>query len=110
MARKAHLLFSLIVFCSINCKNNKEDAATVSSLLVDTTMIPKDTILINQPTLQLNNGVYFLDEKPFSGYIKENYDPKRLKSIGSYWQGKQEGSTLTFYENGKNRDNRSYKN
>jgi antitoxin component YwqK of YwqJK toxin-antitoxin module len=110
MVQKAHLLFSLIVFCSINCKNNKEDATTVSSLLVDTTMIPKDTILVNQANLQLNNGVYFWDKKPFSGYIKENYDEKRLKSIGSYWQGKQEGTTLTFYENGKNRDNRSYKN
>jgi hypothetical protein len=36
----------------------------------------KDTILITNANLKLNNGIYFFNSKPYSGYIKENAYPR----------------------------------
>jgi antitoxin component YwqK of YwqJK toxin-antitoxin module len=110
MAQKARLLFKIIlvlVFLT-NCQNHKEKEQKSFSLLVDTSMIPKDTIHLDNKNLRLDNGIYHLNTKPFSGYIKELYN-KQLISLGSFRNGKQEGETKTFFPNGKLKDSRSYK-
>jgi antitoxin component YwqK of YwqJK toxin-antitoxin module len=111
MAQKARLLFKVILVLGLltNCQDDKEKGPKSFSLLVDTSKIPKDTILLTNKNLILENGVYYFDKKPFSGYIKEMYHEKLLLSIGSYWNGKQEGITKTFFPNGKLKDSRSYK-
>jgi antitoxin component YwqK of YwqJK toxin-antitoxin module len=110
MAQKAHSLFKIIfalIFLA-NCQNHKEKEQKSFSLLVDTSIIPKDTIQLDDKNLKLDNGVYFLNTKLFSGYIKEIYH-NQIVSVGSYWNGKQEGITKTFFPIGKLKDCRSYK-
>jgi antitoxin component YwqK of YwqJK toxin-antitoxin module len=77
---------------------------------VDVSQIPKDTIFSNSQSLKLQNGVYYYDNKPFSGYIKSTYNSNILQSIGSYLQGKQHGTTQTFFTNGKLETERNYRN
>jgi antitoxin component YwqK of YwqJK toxin-antitoxin module len=107
MAQKVHLLFKLIlsVYFLISCE---EKDSKSFSFAIDTPMIPKDTILIKNKDLKLDNGVFYLNHKPFSGYIKEVYN-KQTVSLGSYLNGKQEGITKTFYLNKKLKDSRNYK-
>ena len=76
---------------------------------VDVSVIPGDTISMNKPELRLDNGIYYLKEKPFSGFIKAEYENNKIKSIGTYYLGKQHGITKTYYITGQLRDSRSYK-
>jgi hypothetical protein len=98
-----------ILFC-LSCTVNKKEE-TVSAVFeeVDISKIPMDTVSSIDPILRLDNGIYFYNNKPFSGFIKEVYENGVLKSIGSYYHGMQHGLTKTFYPNGKERDTRSYK-
>jgi antitoxin component YwqK of YwqJK toxin-antitoxin module len=114
MAQKAHSLFKIIfalIFLA-NCQNHKEKEQKSFPFLVDTTMIPKDTIVVKSnvsiSNLKLDNGIYYLNKKAYSGYIKEVFN-QQIMSIGSYLNGKQEGETKTFFPNGKLKDSRSYK-
>ena len=95
MAQKEHLLFKLtfliVYIFSFGCSQPKEQK-------VDLSQIPHDTIVLNNARLKLQNGVYYLGSKPYSGFIKEEYATKTLKSIGSYFQGKQHGLTNLFSE------------
>lgn len=77
---------------------------------VDVSQIPKDTIFSNSQSLKLQNGVYYRDNKPFSGYIKSLYQSTLVQSIGSYLKGKQHGITKTFFPNGKLETERNYMN
>jgi antitoxin component YwqK of YwqJK toxin-antitoxin module len=109
MAQKARLLFKVFVVL-ISIISCKEKDPVSFSLHIDTSMIPKDTIVMNNKNLTLENGIYLLNKKVFSGFLKEMYHEKQVQSIGSYLNGKQEGTTSTFYPNGKPKDIRSYKN
>ena len=115
MALKEHLLIRLIIFGSIafgyyNCTNNKKEGETISSsFTVDTVSIPLDTILSSASNLKLEKGIYYLNNLPFSGYIKENYDNNSIKLIGGFYNGMQHGQSVSFYLNGKQRDIRMYR-
>ena len=87
MAQKEHSLFNKIILLALICffaacsDIKKEEEKTTSSFFVDTTLIPNDTVLVNAENLKLDNGVYYLNNKPFSGYDKKllskwdgNYD------------------------------------
>jgi antitoxin component YwqK of YwqJK toxin-antitoxin module len=117
MVRKEHLRSRVIrhsctlgILLCLGCAVNKKEE-TISAVFgeVDTSQIPTDTISSRDSILRLDNGIYFYNNKPFSGFIKEVYENEALKSIGSYYQGMQHGITRTFYRNGKARDSRSYK-
>jgi antitoxin component YwqK of YwqJK toxin-antitoxin module len=98
-----------LMFYLISCANkNNERVPSPVSLIIDTSQIPKDTVLLEK--LKLDNGIYYLNNKSFSGYIKAQYNSNQTSSIGAYLNGKQEGVTTTFYPSGKMRDSRSYKN
>jgi antitoxin component YwqK of YwqJK toxin-antitoxin module len=118
MAQRERLLFKQIafvaaLFCFFSCTNfntnKKVEAITSASFFVDTTGIPKDSILSTTPGLKLDNGLYLLNNKPFSGCIKDLYENKQARMIAGYLNGMQHGNTVTFYEDGKLRDSRSYK-
>jgi antitoxin component YwqK of YwqJK toxin-antitoxin module len=110
MAPKALSVFNVIfaIISLSSCQNNKEKESNPFSLLIDISMIPKDTIRMDIKNLKLDNGVYYLNQKAFSGFIEE-LDSKKTISMGSYLNGKQEGITKTYYPNRAIRDNRSYK-
>jgi antitoxin component YwqK of YwqJK toxin-antitoxin module len=102
------ITFTAIICCFISCTNTKKEGEiTSSSFFVDTSFIPKDTVLSDK--LTLDNGVYYLNNKPFSGYRKELYTNNKESFVGSYLNGMQHGTTLTYFKNGKLRDSRAYK-
>jgi antitoxin component YwqK of YwqJK toxin-antitoxin module len=90
-------------------KKDKEGEVASSSFFVDTTLIPKDTVLATASNLKLDNGIYYLENRPFSGYIKEQYPNNTLSLIASYWKGMQHGTTTSYYPNGQLRFVRMYK-
>ena len=101
------IIICLLIFNS--CDNKKEKVVSNIFEKVDVTQIPKTTIFKNDSSLKLNNGVYYVGSKPYSGFIKEIYTTDTLKWIGSYFNGKQHGSTKAFFENGKLESERNYK-
>ncbi len=115
MVQKAHLLFNkmilLALVCSLAACNNikKEEGKTSSSFFVDTTLIPNDTVLANAENLKLDNGIYYLSNKPFSGYVKSNY-PNHMGTItAGYLSGMQHGISTSYYPDGKIMFIRTYK-
>lgn len=110
---KSFLSTCIIFICCftlLSCGKKKEEVVNNIFEKVDISQIPNTTIYQNDSTLKLVNGVYYLLEKPYSGFIKELYSNDTLKKIGSYLQGRQHGTTKTFFDNGKLRDERNYKN
>lgn len=104
--------FFVFIFCLVNfigCNETKQNVESNVFEKVDVSQIPNNTIYINDSSLKLNNGVYFYGGKPYSGLIKEIYTTDTLKFIGYYFEGKQQGSTKTFFENGKLETERNYK-
>ncbi len=76
---------------------------------IDVTSIPADTIDATSPTLVLKNGLYYQDQQPFSGSVRERFVDGRVKRVASYAHGMQHGVTRTFYASGSARDVRSYR-
>lgn len=115
MEQKERLLFRFIVFavivaCFFNCTRNKKKGEVISpSFLVDTVLIPLDTVLSTANNLKLDNGIFYLNNLVFSGYIKENYPNYSIKLIGSFYKGMQHGKSVSYYPNGKTRDIRMYR-
>ena len=100
----------VIAVLTTNCNKKEEDEGGLpSSLLVTVTAIPKDTILITNANLKLNNGIYFFNSKPYSGYIKEMHAPDQVKCIFSFLNGQQQGLSLVYFVDGKLKESRSYK-
>lgn len=68
---------------------------------MDTTLIPHDTVLVGTENLKLDNGVYYLSNKPFSGYVKSDYpkwnmpDANSFHKIRAFSLVDQEGATFT---------------
>jgi hypothetical protein len=103
-------VFLIVCVFNFGCSQPKEGKTINSFEQVDVSQIPNDTILQNSSTLSLQNGVYYIGSKPYSGFIKDVYETDTLKSIGSYFQGKQHGTTKTFFPNGKLETKRNYRN
>lgn len=101
--------FLVLVFCTDCTTKRPRETAPKTPDQVDVSRIPNDTILETNQALKLENGIYYLQSKPFSGFIKSTYETGRLQSIGSYYEGKQHGITRTFYASGQLRDVRNYR-
>lgn len=115
MVQKEPLLFKLniviliaIVFLSCN-KTKKEEVVSPSSLIVDISKIPCYVISSENKKLKLVNGIVYLNNKVFSGFVKESYNPNQVKSIFCFLNGRQHGETKTFFLNGKLKESRTYK-
>jgi antitoxin component YwqK of YwqJK toxin-antitoxin module len=54
------------------------------------------------------NGVFYRDGQPYSGFIRETYDGRTVKLVSVYL-GMRHGLTTTFYPDGNLRDVRSYR-
>jgi antitoxin component YwqK of YwqJK toxin-antitoxin module len=104
------LLFTVIVFFLTGCfggLKSKEEEIISSSFFVDTSLIPKDTVLSEK--IKLVNGICYLNSMPFSGYRIEWYPNKNLSRVAGYLNGMQHGITRTYFEDGRLRDSRAYK-
>ena len=114
MAQKelSQIKFSYLILCIfiLGCSHQKDNKVKIISKVIAFSQIPNDTILQNSASLKLKNGVYYKDNKSYSGYIKEIYLSDTLKSIGSYFNGLQHGITMTLFSNGKLATLRNYNN
>ena len=115
MVPKAPLLFSTImllalVYTMAACNTPQTEEQTTSSFLfVDTSVIPHDTVLANAPNLVLDNGIYYLDKQPFSGYVKSDYPNNMGAMVAGYLHGMQHGLSTAYYPDGKLMSERMYK-
>lgn len=118
MALKEHSRFNLTLVCWLlillflaGCTGKPvPEESEKPGAPVAISKIPADTIWESNQALTLDNGIYYLRGKPFSGFIKSSYETNQLKRIGSYLAGKQHGTTKTFYPNGNRQDERNYRN
>jgi hypothetical protein len=95
----------VILICAVlttNC-NKRRRRAVCLRLYSYSYCNSKDTILITNANLKLNNGIYFFS-KPYSGYIKEIW----TKLNAFFLNGQQQGLSLVYFVDGKLK-NLSYK-
>ena len=115
MVQKERLLFKFVIVIllaifTVSCnKTNKEEVVRTSSLLVDVSKIPSDTVSSENKKIKLDNGIVYFDNKVFSGFVKESYDPTKVKAVFCFLNGKQHGETKSYFLNGKLKDSRTYK-
>ncbi len=93
----------------VGCTASGGEDQSPPSLTVDASMVPADTVAVDEVGLSLDNGIYLLNGTPYSGYVAEKYEDGTTKSVRSLLNGQQHGVSSTFYANGKIRDRRSYK-
>ncbi len=116
METKEHsrIKFAFLLVCVFNfgCSHPKAKEVKITNAFekVDVSQITNDTIFQTNPNLSLQNGVYYLCGKPYSGFIQDVCETNHIKIIGSYLQGKQHETTNTFFPNGKLETQRNYKN
>ncbi len=113
MGTKALLLINIIA-CSLcllveSCHTRTCNKGEYNFEKVDLSKINLDTISTTHYKLTLQNGVYYLDTTPYSGFITVKSPSGNLKSIGSYYRGRQQGATKTFFANGQLETIRNYR-
>lgn len=115
MVQKERILFKFVIVIllaifTVSCnKTNKEEVVRTSSLLVDVSKIPRDTISSKNKKIKLDNGIVYFDNTVFSGFVKESYSPTQVKAVFCFLNGKQHGETKSYFLNGKLKDSRTYK-
>lgn len=115
MGQKERLLFKtycFIIFAVVisSCKKTTKLAdINTASLVIDVSKIPHDTISSEDKNLKLDNGVVYLNNKVYSGFVKEKYSPTKVKAIFCFLNGLQHGVTISYFNNGKLKDSRAYK-
>lgn len=97
-----------ILIVSCNTQNGEKDI-TSSSSYMDTTHIPNDTVLSSDKDLKLDNGIYYINNNPYAGHIKELDENGNVKMVSGYWQGMQHGESHSYYPDGKTKDIRLYR-
>ncbi|MFP5041731.1 toxin-antitoxin system YwqK family antitoxin [Parasediminibacterium sp. JCM 36343] len=99
------------IMCSCNHSSNQNKESVIAkSYLVDTSVIPRDTVFVTDKNVSRVNGLYQYKNNPFSGIIKELYDNGKVKKQLSVYQGMLHGTYRSYYEDGKPWEIRSYKN
>jgi antitoxin component YwqK of YwqJK toxin-antitoxin module len=114
MVLKAHLLFRFTLILSIinllvSCSGKIEEEPVSSSFIQDTIAIPTDTTLTSSKALKLENGIYYYNNQPWSGYIKGLYPTGAVQYIGGVYKGKQHGVAVSYYPGGELQDKRQYR-
>lgn len=99
-------VFLFLLACS---QAPKKQESKLVYLPVDASVIPKDTLNASNPQIVVKNGVYFFQNKPFSGFIMSFYENQKKQQVMSFWQGKLHGVSKSFYPNGKLKEERNYK-
>jgi hypothetical protein len=94
----------MVIAVLTNCNKRKKRRRRFAFVFTRYSYNSKDTILITN-TLKLNNGIYFFNSKPYSGYIKEILNQVKCILV---LNGQQQGLSLVYFVDGKLK-NRSYK-
>jgi len=70
--------------------------------------IPGNRVLKTDSLLRLKNGFWFYSDTLYSGAIADYFPSKQLKTIGTFYKGKEEGWYHSFYPDGTKESNRYY--
>lgn len=81
-------IFSVLLF---SCAGKRDTAGTNMSAL---------TLSASDPALHFQNGSLYYGDRLFSGNTQEKYSTGKVKSKAEFRNGKENGITETFYENG----------
>ncbi len=116
MGLRGLLLFNVIVdaviiafLVAFGLPNLGKESLTPDFGTVDVSQIAKDTVSWDNPGLKLENGIFYLTGKPFSGFIQKKHENESVSSVESFLDGMQHGVSKSFYPDGKLRDSRTYK-
>ena len=99
-------LINISIFLLFSCNN--EHAEMPINKAVQSISIPDVTVLSTNHLLQLKNGIWYFKDSLFSGTIKTLYPSQSIKSIQSFFKGKEEGWLETFYPDGLHETKRFY--
>ncbi|AWW00264.1 toxin-antitoxin system YwqK family antitoxin [Arcticibacterium luteifluviistationis] len=104
-AKKAILFVCLV--CFFACSKGKENQEF--DYTINTEDIPQDTVYFSNPSVSYVNGLYYLDQKKFSGILYRELKGYDVKTYSSVLNGMLHGPFRSFYKNGKPYEVRNYK-
>jgi hypothetical protein len=109
---KAHYLLVLFFLVLTGCNMGKKDGFNTEAFNfpINTTWITNDTIDFSNPKVSFINGIYYLNNKAYSGIVFKELKGFKVKTYSSVLNGKLHGKYQSFYENGKPYEIRNYKN
>lgn len=113
LPNKLLCLFFLCLLAQVQSSCNTHATAKVPAekdYYIDTSLIPKDTVLQGDTRLSVINGICFINNEKFSGILKELYPGGGIKSYSSMSQGMLYGPYKSFYEDGSCFEVRIYRN
>ena len=101
----AMTVHSFIVIVFSGCIKNEKKLETTRP---SHPPIPSFTIHLPDTAFTIQNGVGMYHLKPFSGTLNEHYDSVHIKSSIQYFNGKQEGTEISYFPNGQKETMRFY--
>lgn len=108
------LLLSICFILLINsCTESTGESTGVMEALdysIDTSGVPNDTIDFEDVRVSLVNGIYFFEDKTYSGILFKVLKGYNVKTYSSIFKGKLHGTYRSFFQNGKPYEVRQYKN
>ncbi|MBU3011417.1 hypothetical protein KO506_08385 [Polaribacter vadi] len=106
-------IITVCFFILISCQTKKNNILKAEDKKEDSFTeiinIPKDTIDFKNPNVSLTNGIYYLNDKKYSGIIYKEQKGFKVKTYSSVFNGKLNGIYRSFYANGNPFEIRSYK-
>jgi hypothetical protein len=105
-ARTLAMTMTIWVFIQLtSCINNEKK---LEANRPSHPVIPSVTVHLPDTAFTIQNGVGMYHLKPFSGTLMEHYDSAHIKSSIQYFNGKQEGTELSYFHNGQKEALRFY--
>ncbi|MEG3657671.1 hypothetical protein V5097_09690 [Arenibacter palladensis] len=101
----------MVLFLS-SCLDQESSTKIIEKELdysVNTSDIPTDTVDFKDPRVSYVNGIYYLDNKEYSGIVFKVLKGYNLKTYSSVLNGMLHGKYRSFYENGKPYEVRQYR-
>ncbi len=98
------------VFYADELSSTSLSNSDVEVILKDAVEADKVGLRVNRSGGVINHLFYQRGEsKPFSGWIKQMYNPKQVRVLQSFKDGKRDGLEIEWYENGQKRSEESWK-
>lgn len=85
------------------------EAVAVLDISIDTSAVPRDTLNYDEAEMQLINGKYLVNEKPFSGIVHRTLKGYPIETYSSVLDGSLHGTYRSFYASGKPYEVRTYR-
>ena len=97
----------ILIFLFYSC-HNKDAAGIAKQTQQSLKNISSVLISSTDSSLHFINGSWYYRDSLFSGSIETRYSNGQLKSLQTFFSGKEEGWSYSFYPNGKKESQRFY--